>query len=196
MATEIRTENAGTQGAWGLILVQGIAAVILGLLLVAAPAASLIVVVTVLGLYWLVAGVLSIVRIFTHHTKLNWFWALAVGILGIAAGLIVLQHPLWSSVIVPAVVVVLLGINALIMGVINLIRGFSGEGGSYVAIGILDLIFGVILLASPLLAGALLPVVLGIFAIAGGIVTIAMSFSVRKEESLAAERPREHRAAA
>jgi uncharacterized membrane protein HdeD (DUF308 family) len=177
----IRNEPQGVprSSGWGLVLIQGIAAVVLGLLLVAAPGAALVALVALLGVYWLVSGILAIVRIFTKATQLHWFWSLAVGILGIAAGIIVLEHPIWSAVLVPTVLVVVLGINALVMSALNLVRGFGGEGAGYVAVAILDLIIGVFLLSSPLVAAEILPVALGILALIGGVSTIVLAFTLR-----------------
>ena len=164
---------------WGLVLLQGIAAVILGLFLVTAPGATLLVVATFLGIYWLISGVLSIVKIFTRTSQLNWFWSLAVGLLGIFAGAIVLRHPVWSALLVPTVLIIILGINALLMSAINLVRGLGGDGVGYVAISIFDLVLGIVLLGSPLVAASLLPVVFGILALIGGISTIIISFTIR-----------------
>ncbi len=161
----------------GAILFQGIAAIILGFLLISAPEASLTVLVTFLGIYWLASGIVGIVKIFTGTASRNWFWAAVVGALGIFAGLVVLDHPLWSSLLVPAVVIVVLGIDALLMGVVNFVRGVSGEGIGYVAIAILDLVFGFILLASPVIVGSFLPVVLGFFALFLGVSMVILALA-------------------
>lgn len=160
----------------GPILFQGIAAIILGFLLMSAPEASLAVLVTFLGIYWLVSGVVGIIRIFTGTASRNWFWAAIVGALGIFAGLVVLDHPLWSTILVPGVLIIILGIDALIMGVVNFVRALSGEGFGYIAIAILDLAFGFILLGSPLIAAQFLPVVLGFFALITGISMLILAF--------------------
>jgi uncharacterized membrane protein HdeD (DUF308 family) len=76
---------------WWLLLIQGIAAVILGVLLLAAPAATLVLMIQLLGAYWLVGGVFSLVSMFVDRT--NWGWKLLGGIVAILAGLAVLQHP-------------------------------------------------------------------------------------------------------
>ena len=179
---EVQSVDVQNSSDWGLVLLQGIAAVMLGIFLVAAPGATLLIVATLLGVYWLISGVLSIVKIFTGTSHLNWFWSLAVGVLGIFAGVIVLRHPVWSSVLVPTVLIVVLGINALFMSALNLIRGFGGDGIGYVAISVFDLVLGIILLTSPLLAASVLPVVFGILALIGGASTILFSFAMRGSE--------------
>jgi uncharacterized membrane protein HdeD (DUF308 family) len=46
-------------------------------------------------------------------------------------------------------------------------------------LGALSIVFGIILLANTLIAAATLPIVLGIFGIAGGILAIIMAFRIR-----------------
>lgn len=179
---------------WGLFLIQGIAAVVLGLLLVTSPGATTVVLVALLGAYWLVAGIVSIARIFTGANRAHWGWSLAVGILGIAAGLIVLRHPLYSGFLAPTLLILILAIDALIMGVINIGRSITGDGATYAVAGIIDLIFSLILFSAPLFAASVLPVVIGVFAILGGVALIVYAFGVRgaREEE---ERVEERRAA-
>jgi uncharacterized membrane protein HdeD (DUF308 family) len=167
------------QSMWWIPLIGGIAAIILGLLLLSAPAMTTATLVVFLGIYWLVGGIVSIVTIFTREDKKGWGWSLFLGVLGIIAGILVLQHPLWSTVLVPAVLVLVLAIDGLIIGVMQMIQGFTGSGFGHVILGILSIIFGVILLANPMLAAIGLPYVLGFFAIVGGIVAIVQAFRMK-----------------
>lgn len=59
----------------------------------------------------------------------NWGWKLFAGILGIVAGIIILQHPLWSVLLVPATLVVLLGITGILIGSSNSFRPFRAGAG-------------------------------------------------------------------
>ena len=93
---------------WWLVLIQGIAALILGLLLVTSPGMTTVILIQLLGIYWLIDGIFSIVRIFTKSTNIHWGWLLFRGILGIIAGLLVIQNPLWSTIFVPVVMVIIL----------------------------------------------------------------------------------------
>jgi uncharacterized membrane protein HdeD (DUF308 family) len=121
-----------------------------------------------------VTGILSIVSLFVDRSQ--WGWKLFVGILGILAGLVVLRDPLWSAILVPAVLVIILAIQALIVGVIQLVHAFSGGGFGVALLGVLNIIFGLILLFNPLLGVIALPIVLGIFALIGGIALFFGSF--------------------
>src|SRR5215203_800638 len=71
------TLPAETQTPRWLPMLGGIAALILGALMLTAPGETSVVVIQCLGLYWLVAGIFSIVRIFLDRTR--WGWELLGG---------------------------------------------------------------------------------------------------------------------
>ena len=164
---------------WWLILIEGVLAIIIGILLVTNPRATTAVLVQVLGIYWLVAGIVKIVSIFIDSTA--WGWKLFAGIIGIIAGILILQHPLWSTLLVPAVLVIVLGIQGLIFGVIEIIQAFQGGGWGIGILGVLSIIFGIILLSNLFVATLALPFVFGIFGIIGGVIAIIFAFRVRSE---------------
>ena len=161
-ATEAPFSNENSV-PWWLVLIEGIAAVIIGVLLLAEPRMTTAVLVQVLGIYWFIAGILSIIGIFVDSSA--WGWKLIIGILGIIAGLLILQHPLWATILVPTTIIIVLGIQGLIIGVVNIIRAFQGAGWGTGILGALSIIFGIILLANAFVASFALPIVLGIFAI-------------------------------
>lgn len=178
MATAEAFQGEGSRTIpWWLVLLEGIAAVIIGLLLLAEPRMTITILVWILGIYWFVAGIFSIIGIFIDGTA--WGWKLFIGILGIIAGLVIMRHPLWSGFLVPTVAVFVLGIEGLIIGVVRLIQAFQGEGWGAGILGVLSIIFGIILLANPFIGGLALPLVLGIFGIAGGILAIIMAFRLK-----------------
>lgn len=49
---------------WWVVLIQGILTLLLGILFIASPATTLIISIQILGIYWLIDGVFSLVRIF------------------------------------------------------------------------------------------------------------------------------------
>ena len=162
---------------WWLVLIEGIFAVIIGISLISAPAMTITIIVQVLGLYWLLGGILAIVSLFINQT--NWGWKLVGGLAGILAGILVLRHPLWSTVLVPATLVFVIGIGGIIIGLTDLIRAFKGAGWGTAALGALSLVLGVILLLHPVQAAFASATVVGILAIVGGIVAIIMAFRGR-----------------
>ena len=163
---------------WWIFLLQGIAGNILGLMLITAPGATLLVIVTFLGFYWLITGVLALVRVFVDRS-IPWIWSLLSGIVGILAGLLVLRHPLLATVTVPTVLVIILGVQGLIMGVLEIIEGFKGGGiGSFI-LGVLNVLVGILLLSSPVAAALVVPLVFGILLLIEGVAHIVWAFRVR-----------------
>ncbi len=162
---------------WWLVLLEGIAALILGVLLITNPAATVVTLVQVLGIYWLIKGVFAIISIFIDSTA--WGWKLFVGILGIAAGIIVLQHPLLAPLYVGGAFVIILGIQGLIIGVINIVQAFQGAGWGAGILGVLSIILGLVLLTNVFVAAFSLYLVLGIFLIIGGIAAVVMAFRLK-----------------
>ncbi len=179
MSTATATARA-YEFPWWLVLIQGIAALILGLLLLISPGMTTFILIQFLGIYWLIDGIFSIVRIFIKSTTIHWGWLLVRGILGILAGLVIINNPLWSTLLIPTVLVFILGIYGIFGGIIGLIEGFSGgiKWGAIV-LGILSILFGLILIFNQFAAALALPWVIGIFAIVGGIIAIIMAFKMR-----------------
>ena len=162
---------------WWLVLIEGVAAVIIGLLLLAKPGMTTAILVQILGIYWFIAGILSIVGIFIDSSA--WGWKLIIGILGIAAGILIIRHPLWSTILVPTTLIIVLGIEGIIIGAVNIVRAFKGAGWGAGILGALSIIFGILLVANPKMGALALPFVLGIFAIVGGIMAVVAAFRMK-----------------
>ena len=163
---------------WWIVLIQGVAAVLIGILLLTNPIQTASVIVFAIGLYWVITGVISLVRIFTDrgHT----FWKLFSGIIGIIAGWFLMTNVGDGAVVIFGVtVIIVLAIQGIIMGIIGLIEAFQGGGWGPGILGAISIIIGILLLGSPLGYAAVLPWVVGIFAIVGGIFAVIMAFRLR-----------------
>ncbi|WP_292519473.1 HdeD family acid-resistance protein [Methanoculleus sp.] len=157
-----------------LVLLLGILAVVFGVLFFIYPIPTLELLVTFLGLYWLFNGIVALIGLFTDNTGRG--WKLLVGILGILAGALVLAYPLYSAILIPTVFALIIGVEGLIIGAVYMIQGFSGAGWGTGILGILSIIFGLVLIANPLVAALGLVLLLAGLAIVGGIAAIVISF--------------------
>jgi uncharacterized membrane protein HdeD (DUF308 family) len=176
MATAVK--HVQRSDVWWIFLLEGIAAIIFGLLLLTAPAATLLALAVFLGFYLLFIGVLELVRVFVDRS-VPWYWSLLIGVLGIVAGIIVLNHPITTAVVLPTTVVIYLGVLSLVMGIIGIIGGFAGGGiGSFI-LGVISAIIGVLLLSSPLNAALAVPFVFGILLLIEGVALIIWAFRVK-----------------
>ncbi len=160
MTTETVTTQSGKSSVpWWLILIEGIAANIVGLLLLANPGSTLAVLVRLLGIYFFVTGILSIIAIFIDSTA--WGWKLFAGIIGILAGFIIIEYPLWSTLLVPTTFVLVIAVCEIIIGLINLVHAFQGAGWGKGILGVLSILLGVVLPARSILATITLPPCVG-----------------------------------
>lgn len=162
---------------WWLVLIEGIALVIMGLLLLANPVRTSVILVQVVGLYWMVGGVFKIVSMFLDSTM--WGWKLVAGIIGILAGIIVLNHPLWSPLVVGGTLVIILGIQGIIFGVVGLMEAFKGAGWGAGVLGGVSILFGILFLFNVWAFAFSLPWAIGILALVGGVVAIVGAFKLK-----------------
>jgi uncharacterized membrane protein HdeD (DUF308 family) len=131
----------------------------------------------ILGFYWIVSGVLSFVQMFVERS-VPWIWSLLIGINPVAAGILVVKHPLVAALTVPTVIVIVFGVEGIVMGVLELIGGFSGGGiGSFIR-GAINLLIGLLLLSAPMAAALAVPFVFVVLPLVQGVALIALAFRV------------------
>jgi uncharacterized membrane protein HdeD (DUF308 family) len=172
---------------WWLMLITGVAAVLLGFFLIFAPARTVVALVQFLGIYWLITGVFSLVSIIVNRS--NWVWKLFSGVLSIAAGIFIVQLPLWAQWTALTLLTSLIFVAAgagIIAGGVFLVLAFIERNWGVGILAALSIILGIVLFLNPLIAVAALPFVLGGLAILGGIGAIASAFSNRKEPAVQA----------
>ena len=162
---------------WWIILLQGILLVVVGILLFTNTGATAVVLAQILAIYWLISGVLELVSIFIDRSA--WGLKLIGGIIGIWAGLFIINNPIGGTLAFGFAVVIILGIQALLLGITNIIQAFRGAGWGIGLLGVINIIFGMILLGNSMIAVATLPWVLGGFAIVGGIASIVFAFRLK-----------------
>jgi uncharacterized membrane protein HdeD (DUF308 family) len=178
MTTTTTTTSPQQSNLWGLFLLQGLAGILLGAMLLAEPGATLIALTTFLGFYWLITGVLALVRIFTDRA-VPWVWSLLVGVVGIAAGVLVLRHPLLAALTAPTVLVIILGAQGLVMGVFDIMGGLKGGGIGLFILGAINVLVGLLLLGSPVAAALAVPLVFGVLLLVQGIALVIWAFRIR-----------------
>ena len=179
MATTSETAVRVPGNPWWIILVEGIFALIFGIFLITAPGATSVFLVTVLGFYFLIRGIFSIIEIFIPNTGIHWGWLLFLGILGILVGMVVLRNSLYATIFIGSLVIIFLAVYALLLGILGLISAFMGAGWGTGILGALSIIIAILLFANLWVAIQALPIILGVCMIIGGIAAIFFSFNVR-----------------
>jgi uncharacterized membrane protein HdeD (DUF308 family) len=168
---------AAPSNSWWLILLQGVALLIIGVLLFTETEITLFLLVMFLGVYWLIGGIFDLVSLFTDQA--DWGWRLFAGIIGILAGLVIVRHPLWATIMVPSTLVWVLAAFGIAIGVVTLIRAVTGAGWGAAILGAISLLFGVILLLNPLFSATVLLYAAATGAIVGGVASIMWALWLR-----------------
>jgi uncharacterized membrane protein HdeD (DUF308 family) len=135
--------------------------------------------VTFLGIWWMVQGIFDIISIFIDHSM--WGWKLFIGIVSLMAGYYIVSYPIVSAIALPKIFVLVLGIWGLMYGIILLIMAFQGAGWGAGILGVLGIIFGIALMGNYYVAGMGLAMLwtAALFAFFGGIVMIVRAFQQR-----------------
>jgi uncharacterized membrane protein HdeD (DUF308 family) len=163
---------------WALVLINGIAAIGIGLIFLASPGATVRVLAKILGLFFLVGGMFSMFHIVINPE--HWGWKLLAGLAGVIGGLIVMEHPLWSTLVASSFLVYALAGIGIVMGISNMVQAIRGGGWGVGILGVVYLLFGLILAFSSVIGAVALPFVLAAFGIIGGIIAIFVAFRIRR----------------
>ena len=165
---------------WWLMLIEGIAAVIVGIFLFTNPAATTVTIVWFIALYWVFTGIISVVSLFWDRTQ--WGWRLAWGVISILAGWFILTNLFVGTFALLWIYVIIIAVQGIILGIIELVQAFQGAGWGRGVLGGLSIVFGLLLLAWNYKVVFVLPWVFGVFAVVGGLAAIFASFALRKAQ--------------
>jgi uncharacterized membrane protein HdeD (DUF308 family) len=172
------------QRPWWLMLIEGIALFVIAAVLLWAPIKTRVntymLLVQLLGLYWVIQGIFNIVAMFMDHK--GWGWKLFIGIVSIIAGGYILMYPIATGLVLPQIFVLMLGIWGLMEGIVLLIMAFRGGGWAAGILGVLAIVFGGILIANYSVPGMGLTMiwVAAVWGLIGGIVMVVQAFRLRK----------------
>jgi uncharacterized membrane protein HdeD (DUF308 family) len=117
----------------------------------------------------------------SHHDQPNRGWRIFSAVLGIAAGVVIMIHPILGTLVTVAFGYFLLAFAAIVTGLINLFGLFKRHlswGGSL--LGLMQVILGIFLVTHPMVGMLAYVPTLGIVVIAAGIVIIVSAFKVKR----------------
>jgi uncharacterized membrane protein HdeD (DUF308 family) len=113
--------------------------------------------------------------------RAKWGWIVALGVVYVLAGFIALG----SVVMATVASVFVVGVMMIIAGVAEVISAFQikswGKFLLWVLLGVLYIVAGFVTFTNPLLAAALLTLVLGASLVASGIMRIILAFNMKQE---------------
>ena len=175
----------GTLGSlWWLPLIRGILLFLLGGYALFRPGMTIGALVQVVGIFVIVDGILSIVAGILGDVPSRG-WVIVRGVLEILVGAFVFANPLIVAGVTATFLVSVLAFSAILSGVLEIVaaiqdrKQIEGEGWLILG-GVITVLFGVVLLVSPLSFGLFMVRVLGAFAIFSGVSLVVFAFRLRR----------------
>lgn len=165
---------------WWVLLLRGIAAIVFGVLAFAWPGITIVSLVILYGAYALVDGVFSIIAAISGGTPAPRWWLAIVGVAGILAGIISFAMPGMVAIYL----LLFMGAWAIVSGVFEIIgairlRKEIDNEWMLILHGVLTVLFGIILVAMPGTGALALIWVIGAYAVAAGVIMVALSFKLK-----------------
>lgn len=169
------------QHLWKSVLLTGILSLVLSALVLAWPGASILVAAVFFGAYLLIAGISQVFHAFTMHAAAGGRVLLFIS--GAAALILAVLcfRSIEDSILLLAIWV---GIGFIFRGVSTAASAVSDPempGRAWeIAIGLISLVAGIVVLASPFPSLTTLTIVVGIWLAVIGAIEVASAFGIRK----------------
>lgn len=171
---------------WWMLLIRGVLAILFGLAAFTWPSLTLLVLITIFGIYAFIDGVLALV--IGIHAR--WWILVAVGVAGILIGLIAFFRPGLTAL----TLLLFIAVWAVLRGAIELfaavqLRKVIANEWALIIAGLCSVAFGVLLFARPA-AGALAVIwIIGAYALIVGVFLVLLAFRVKRHHNTAAVMP-------
>lgn len=164
----------------GVQIGLGIITVILAIYAIAFPGDTFRAAIIILGIILLIVGIDKIITGIFVPVRGKWV-TIGLGVLVVILAVFVLSFPEWTEIVVTTLV----GIALILNGCARLIEGISGRHSGWakvflIGVGILSIIIGGFILASPLFGEVFVGYVIAIALLITGIQMIAVGVAGRK----------------
>ncbi|WP_116377355.1 HdeD family acid-resistance protein [Mycobacterium sp. MFM001] len=166
---------------WKSTLVSGILALALGILVLVWPGVSILVAAIIFGAYLLVTGIAQVFFAFSLHVSAGGRVLLFIS--GAASLILALLcfRSLYDSILLLAIWI---GVGFIFRGVATAISAISDPAlpgrGWAIFLGVISLLAGIVLIASPFESIGILALVVGIWLVIIGVFEIVSSFGIRR----------------
>ncbi len=180
--------------SWWMLALRGAAALLFGILALAWPGATLLVLIALFAAFAIVSGISALAAALgNRHADAGWWLVLLLGIAAVAAGVIAILRPGAAAL----VLVIVMGANAIVTGVLDIamavrLRRHIEHEWMLVLAGIVSLVFGVVVLAYPGLGAVALVWIVAFYAIMTGVLLLALGLRLRSRASAAPRPPPGH----
>ncbi|MGI9646936.1 MAG: HdeD family acid-resistance protein [Acidimicrobiia bacterium] len=165
---------------WPAVFFGGLFSLILGVVVIAWPDRTLLVLVVLIGIQLMLVGLLRLVFSVADGNTQGGGMVFLVGLLGIVAGLFVVRQPSRTLEILVTVV----GLYWLLTGLVDVFRSIGERDRDYamasMAAGVVTAIGGAVVLFWPGVTLQVLAIIVGLTMIISGLVQVGLSMQMRK----------------
>ena len=169
------------KNAWWMLLLRGIFLVLFGILFATWPGAAVFTFIIFFGAFALVHGLMGVIgSIANRKDNEDWWLVLLEGVVSIIIGIMTFTWPGLTGLVLAyfiAAWAVIMGILR-IYGAIKLRKAIEGEWLLIIG-GIISLLFGIFVFARPLAGALAIALIIGVYAIVLGLLSILLSFRVK-----------------
>jgi uncharacterized membrane protein HdeD (DUF308 family) len=173
-------ETQLTKMRWALGL-NGVLAIIIGVVILAWPGISLDALTILFGVYALVTGVVGLAGALSGAARVERGWLAVSSLLGIAVGVIVLVWPNISQLALLYVI----GAYAIFLGLIAIAGAFQlpldgGDTALLILSGLVSILFGIVMFAKPGAGALVVLALIAAFALVTGITELVVAIGGKR----------------
>jgi len=155
----------------------GVTGVIFGIILLIRQEEALSLLAVLLGLWWLIHGAFMVFAVFVDNTDAG--WKLAIGVLGMIAGILVLANPTETVNLFQGLFGVYLGVLGILIGLVGFLGAFRGGGVGAAVFGAVSVLIGLLILFNAEFTTTLLITLFAALLLINGVVGIYMGLQAR-----------------
>jgi len=167
--------------AWWMLILRGTVALLFGILTLFWPGLTLLLLITLFSAYAIAGGIVAVGAAIRYRTTLGGWWVpLLLGICSIGAGVIAALVPGITALVLVAVI----GANAILSGVFDLIAATRlhrrlRNAWMLVLTGVLSVLFGIFVLLFPGTGALALVWLIGVYALFTGALLFVLGVTAR-----------------
>ncbi|MDQ0372870.1 HdeD family acid-resistance protein [Cellulomonas humilata] len=167
--------------SWWLPVLRGVVLLVLGLLMLVQPLWSVTALVWIFGIFAILDGIVAVVEWFVNRKDPGAGWFLLSGLFSLTIGIVVV---VWTPETAQILFYLIAG-WVLILGILGIIAAVvlyrARDAGWYwvLTFGLVNFLFGLLMLTHPQTVVSVVVVLLGIFAFVGGVILIVSGFATK-----------------
>jgi uncharacterized membrane protein HdeD (DUF308 family) len=170
---------------WWVLVLRGVLAILFGISAFVWPGLTLVTLVTLFAAYAFVDGIFDVIHAISHRQEIeHWGLLLIEGLFGIAFGVLAFQSPELTTLVGGVIVAFYIAAWAIVTGAMRIAMAVrlrkEIEGEWLLALsGAVSILFGILIMSRPAAGALAMLYFVAAWAIALGVILIALAFKAR-----------------